>query len=42
MGRDFGVQGTPAIILESGELIGGYLEPKELSKYLEETKLAKN
>lgn len=40
MGRDFGIQGTPAIILESGELIGGYLEPKELATYITETKTA--
>lgn len=40
-GRDFGLQGTPAIVLESGELIGGYLEPDELAKYLAEAKTAK-
>jgi thiol:disulfide interchange protein DsbC len=37
MARDFGLQGTPAIVLESGELIGGYLEPAELADYLAET-----
>jgi len=42
IGRDFGLQGTPAIVLESGELIGGYLDPAELSKYIAETKVAKN
>lgn len=42
VGRDFGIQGTPAIVLESGELIGGYLEPAELAKYIAETKVAKN
>ncbi len=42
VGRDFGIQGTPAIVLESGELIGGYLDPAELSKYIAETKVAKN
>lgn len=41
IGKDFGVQGTPAIILESGELIGGYLDPEELSKYITESKVAK-
>jgi thiol:disulfide interchange protein DsbC len=40
--RDFGLQGTPAIVLESGELIGGYLDPAELSKYIAGTKVAKN
>jgi thiol:disulfide interchange protein DsbC len=38
MGREFGVQGTPAIILESGELIGGYLDPAELAQYIADTK----
>ena len=41
VGRDFGLQGTPAIVLESGELIGGYLDPAELSKYIAETLVAK-
>lgn len=38
IGRDFGLQGTPAIVLDSGELIGGYLEPAELAKYIAETR----
>ncbi len=42
IGRDFGLQGTPAIILESGELIGGYLDPAELAKYIAEQRVAKN
>jgi thiol:disulfide interchange protein DsbC len=42
VGRDFAIQGTPAIVLDSGELIGGYLDPAELSKYIAETKVAKN
>ena len=41
IGRDFGLQGTPAIILESGELIGGYLDPVELSKYMAVAKVPK-
>jgi thiol:disulfide interchange protein DsbC len=41
IGRDFGLQGTPAIILESGELIGGYLDPVELSKYMAAAKVPK-
>ena len=41
IGRDFALQGTPAIVLESGELIGGYLDPAELSKYIAESKVAK-
>ncbi|TCK70477.1 thiol:disulfide interchange protein DsbC [Lonepinella koalarum] len=30
LGIAFGVQGTPAIVTENGEVIGGYLEPKAL------------
>ena len=41
IGREFGVQGTPAIILESGELIGGYLDPAELAQYIADAKAPK-
>jgi thiol:disulfide interchange protein DsbC len=30
LGQDFGLQGTPAIVLADGEMIGGYLAPPEL------------
>jgi thiol:disulfide interchange protein DsbC len=36
LGQDFGIRGTPAIVAETGELIGGYVPPKELLEYLEE------
>lgn len=36
LGIKFGVTGTPNIILDSGEVIAGYVEPKELIKILEE------
>lgn len=36
LGIQFGVRGTPSIVLPNGELIGGYLPPKELLKALEE------
>jgi thiol:disulfide interchange protein DsbC len=36
LGRDFGLQGTPAIVLANGELIGGYLPPGELVQHLKE------
>lgn len=32
--RDFGLSGTPAIVTEKGQLIGGYVEPKKLLDYL--------
>jgi thiol:disulfide interchange protein DsbC len=34
LGRDFGLEGTPAIVLANGELIGGYLPPVELVQHL--------
>lgn len=36
LGVQFGVRGTPAIVTETGELIGGYLPPKELAAALKE------
>lgn len=36
LGRTFGIQGTPAIIADTGELIPGYVAPDELSRYLED------
>ncbi|QEH08230.1 bifunctional protein-disulfide isomerase/oxidoreductase DsbC [Histophilus somni] len=35
LGIQFGVSGTPSIITESGEVIGGYLEPKKLLQALD-------
>ena len=32
MGQDFGVNGTPALVLEDGTLMPGYLPAKELAK----------
>lgn len=36
LGRTFGIQGTPAIIADTGEMIPGYVSPGELIRYLEE------
>lgn len=36
MGRDVGLNGTPAIVLEDGTLIGGYLSPEQLVATLED------
>lgn len=36
LGRAFGISGTPAIIVDTGELIPGYVGPNELSDYLNE------
>jgi thiol:disulfide interchange protein DsbC len=34
LGRNFGLEGTPAIVLPDGELIGGYLPPGDLAQHL--------
>ena len=36
LGQTFGIRGTPAIIVETGELIGGYLPPEELADHLDD------
>ena len=36
IGLEAGVTGTPAIILESGELVPGYVPPEELAQMLDE------
>ena len=35
-GQRIGVTGTPAIILESGEIVPGYVPPQELARRLDE------
>lgn len=36
MGQEVGLSGTPAIVLEDGELIGGYLAPEQLKARLDD------
>jgi thiol:disulfide interchange protein DsbC len=36
LGRTIGIRGTPAIIVQGGELIPGYVSPNELLTHLEE------
>lgn len=36
LGRDIGLTGTPAIVLDDGTLISGYLPPAQLSKRLQQ------
>jgi len=38
LGEDIGVRGTPAILAENGELIGGYMPAKKLADYLDNLK----
>ncbi|WP_117235889.1 bifunctional protein-disulfide isomerase/oxidoreductase DsbC [Vibrio maerlii] len=35
LGRELGISGTPAIILESGEIVGGYVDANQLLKIIE-------
>jgi thiol:disulfide interchange protein DsbC len=39
LGQMLGIQGTPAIITQSGEVIPGYVPPKQLKKILAELKV---
>lgn len=39
VGRDIGLSGTPAIVLQDGTLIGGYLPPAQLSLRLQQNAL---
>jgi thiol:disulfide interchange protein DsbC len=41
VGRAMGVQGTPAIVLDNGTVLPGYVQPKELFKELNKKKDAK-
>lgn len=41
MGQSLGVRGTPAIITENGDYIGGYAAPRDLLQEIKDLKLAK-
>jgi len=41
LGRKIGVQGTPALFLESGQMLPGYVPPKRLKQILDEQTLTK-
>jgi thiol:disulfide interchange protein DsbC len=38
LGQSFALQGTPAIVLGNGELIGGYMTPGELAQELQKSR----
>jgi thiol:disulfide interchange protein DsbC len=40
LGQSFGIQGTPALVLESGEVIPGYIPPRKLRQVLDQDNLA--
>lgn len=37
LGRTFGLSGTPGVVLENGELIPGYVEPRQLAAMIDES-----
>ena len=37
LGRDFALQGTPAIVMASGEMLPGYVPPADLAQHLRES-----
>jgi thiol:disulfide interchange protein DsbC len=37
LGQLMGIRGTPAIVLDNGEMVPGYVEPKRLAALLENT-----
>jgi len=41
LGQDIGVRGTPAILLDDGEMLPGYLPPQELAQHLKSRKTQK-
>jgi len=41
LGRKIGVQGTPALFLETGQMLPGYVPPKRLKQLLDEQALTK-
>lgn len=41
LGRKIGVQGTPALFLENGQMLPGYVPPKRLKQILDEQALTK-
>ena len=40
LGEKLGVNGTPAILTEAGDYIGGYLPPDKMAAHLDELKQA--
>jgi thiol:disulfide interchange protein DsbC len=36
LGQDFGLEGTPDIVLPGGEMIPGYVPPVELAQHLKD------
>lgn len=39
LGQDFGISGTPALVMQDGEVLPGYVPPKRLRAWLEQQKL---
>jgi len=35
MGQQFDIRGTPAIVMNNGEMLGGYMSPMQLVQHLQ-------
>lgn len=42
LGQDFGISGTPALVMDDGEILPGYVPPKRLRAWLDQNKVGKN
>jgi thiol:disulfide interchange protein DsbC len=40
LGELLGINGTPAIVTDNGDLVPGYVEPKRLAQMLDQTTAA--
>jgi thiol:disulfide interchange protein DsbC len=40
LGQLMGIRGTPAIVLDTGEMVPGYVEPKRLAAMLDQVQAA--
>jgi thiol:disulfide interchange protein DsbC len=42
LGREIGISGTPGMVMDTGELIPGYLSPEQLEEHLKQPQVAAN
>lgn len=41
LGKDIGVRGTPSLVMPDGEIVNGYMQPKDLLKHLQRATAAR-
>jgi len=41
LGNDIGVRGTPSLVMPDGEIVNGYMQPKDLLKHLQRATAAR-